>query len=86
MTKQTFVLSCAACLVAGYLLAAAPGVIPFNPLDPFKPKDRPVARLLAKLAKLGLWVAVFAEQRPERNPEYARACANGEMICHAEGW
>lgn len=86
MTRRTLVLSCVACLVAGYLVASVPG---FDPINPFAPKnDRPVLRFLSKVAKLGLWVAVFAEPSPlpvEQQysaPEYD----DRTMICHAEGW
>ena len=83
VTKKTLLLTCAACIVAGYLIATVPG---FTPINPFKPKDRPIARLFSRLAKFGLWVAVFAENRPEPNMQYARACVNGDAVCHAEGW
>lgn len=82
MTRFTLVLSCLACLVVGYLVASVPG---FDPVNPFHPqRDRPVARFLAKIAKLGLWVAVFAEPMPQ--PTYAAHHGDDSMICHAEGW
>lgn len=86
MTKNTIVAMCVACLVAGYLAACVPGFDPINPFHPKKP-DRPVARLLSRLAKLGLWVMVFADPPP--NPQYRTVSARvdeGSMICHAEGW
>lgn len=85
MTRRTLVLSCLACLVAGYLVASVPG---FDPINPFVPKhDRPVLRFLSKVAKLGLWVAVFAEPAPQPVEEqYAARHCDGSMICHAEGW
>jgi len=83
MNRSTLVLSCLACLVVGYLVASVPG---FNPVNPFQPhKDRPVARFLAKIAKLGLWVAVFAEPTPVHHT-YAAHHGEDSMICHAEGW
>ncbi|MBM4022161.1 MAG: hypothetical protein FJ284_07960 [Planctomycetes bacterium] len=82
MTRRTLVLSCLACLVAGYLVASVPGFDPINPFVPKRP-DRPVARFLARLAKMGLWLAVFAEPQPM---QYAARHGDGSMICHAEGW
>lgn len=83
VARRTLLLSCAACLVAGYLVACVPG---FDPVNPFAPKpDRPVARLLARLAKLGLWVTVFAEP-PPRSVEHVYSARHDSMVCHAEGW
>jgi len=84
MSKRSVILSCAACLVAGYLVATVPG---FDPVNPFVPKQRPVARLLARVAKFGLWLTVFAEPAPQPiEQQYAASHCGGEMICHAEGW
>jgi len=86
MSRRTIVLSCLACLVAGYLVASVPG---FDPINPFAPKnDRPVARFLARIAKLGLWLTVFAEHQPTYPEQQyaARHCVDGSMICHSEGW
>ena len=87
MNRSTLVLSCLACLVVGYLVASVPG---FDPVNPFSPhKDRPVARFLAKIAKLGLWVAVFAERQPVPVEQQYAAAHHGlppGSICHAEGW
>jgi hypothetical protein len=85
MNRRTLVLSCLACLVAGYLIATVPG---FDPVNPFVPKhDRPVARFLARVAKLGLWLTVFAEPPPQPVEQaYAAKHCDGSMICHAEGW
>jgi len=86
MNRRTLVLSCLACLVAGYLIASVPG---FDPVNPFAPqKDRPVLRFLSKIAKLGLWVAVFAEPAPLPSEQQysAKEYDDRTMICHAEGW
>lgn len=86
MNRRTLVLSCLACLVAGYLVATVPGFDPVNPFVPKRP-DRPVARLLARLAKLGLWVTVFAEPAPQPvEQQYAARHCDGSMVCHSEGW
>ncbi len=80
VTRNTFVAACLGCLVAGYLVACVPG---FDPINPFVPKhDRPVVRFLQRLAKLGLWVAVFADPPPRQERLY-REQGN---ICHSEGW
>jgi hypothetical protein len=85
MNKKSILLLIAGCLIAGYLVANSTG---FSPLNPFAPhKDRPVLRLITRLAKFGLWVAVFAEpQSVQRGPYYARAYTEKELVCHAEGW
>lgn len=85
MTRRTLVLSCLACLVAGYLIACVPG---FDPVNPFVPKnDRPVVRFLARLAKVGLWMTVFMEPQPQPvEQQYAARHCEGSMVCHAEGW
>lgn len=86
MSKRSIVLACLGCLVAGYLAASVPG---FTPINPFHPKpDRPILRLVQRLAKLGLWVAIFADPPPRPvEQQYAAAHHDGRaMICHAEGW
>ena len=81
VSRNTFVASCLACLVAGYLVACVPG---FDPINPFRPKhDRPVVRFFQRLAKIGLWVAVFADPPPQ---PYQRMYRENGNICHAEGW
>jgi hypothetical protein len=80
VTRTAFVGACLACLVAGYLIACAPG---FDPLNPFQPKhDRPVVRFLQRLAKFGLWVAVFADPPPKQDRVYRETGS----VCHMEGW
>jgi hypothetical protein len=85
MTKQTAIGACLACLVVGYLVASVPG---FDPINPFVPKhDRPVIRFLARIAKLGLWMSVFAEPAPQTpGQRYAAARHDVGSVCHAEGW
>lgn len=86
MTKRTIIAVCLACLVAGYLVASVPGFDPVNPFIPRKP-DRPVVRFLARLAKLGLWVTVFADPAPQSlERSYSAHHGDGTMLCHAEGW
>lgn len=86
MTKRSIVAACLACLVAGYLAASVPG---FDPVNPFNPRpQRPFLKLVSRLAKLGLWVTVFAEPPPRPvEQQYAAAhCDDRAMVCHAEGW
>lgn len=88
ITRNTLLAACVAGLVAGYLVACVPGFDPINPFVPKRP-DRPIARLLSRIARLGLWVMVFAEP-PKQQPQYrttAERCVDeGSMICHSEGW
>lgn len=86
MSKHAIVFSCLACLAIGYLAASVPG---FDPVNPFAPqRDRPVARFWRRVAKLGLWLTVFAEPAPlPVEQQYAaREYDDRTMICHAEGW
>lgn len=62
-----------------------------NAAPPSPHKDRPLLRWVVKLAKAGLWVALFAEGPPEDEPRHAlvhaRAGADGEpLLEHGEGW
>jgi len=87
MSKRSIVFVALACLTIGYLVSTVPG---FNPVNPFAPKpQRPVIKFLARLAKLGLWVTVFAEPQP-LPPEQQYATRHGDnsgsLICHSEGW
>jgi len=86
MSKRAIVGSCLACLAIGYAAASVPG---FSPVNPFAPqRDRPVARLLARVAKFGLWLTVFAEPSPlPVEQQYsAKEYDDRTMVCHAEGW
>ena len=58
--------------------------------SPVKPEpSRPVLRLVQRLARLGLWAMMFAEQ-PPAEPAYvvhARVDAEGHRVLnHGEGW
>ena len=83
MSKRSLVFIGLACLIVGYLVSTVGG---FDPINPFNPRpQRPVIKFLARLAKLGLWVAVFAEPQPKQ--QYAIRHTDGRsMICHSEGW
>lgn len=86
MTQRRVVVWCLACLVAGYLAASVPGFDPVHPLS-HKPQ-RPLLKLVARLARVGLWMTVFAEPAPRPvEQQYAAAhCEGRSTICHAEGW
>jgi len=86
MSKRSIALCCLGCLLAGYLAASVPG---FDPVNPFNPRpQRPFLKLLARVAKLGLWVTVFAEPSPMPvEQQYSAAhCDDRTLICNAEGW
>lgn len=73
---------CVLCLVIGYVAASVQeSVVPSAP-------TRPVAKILQRLARLGLWVAVFAEPAPQPVERQYTSLHGGEstMVCHAEGW
>lgn len=83
VTGTTLLVACATCLVVGYAVANVPR---FDPLHPFSPHpNRPVLRLLARVAKLGLWVAAFCDPPPDQE-QYVRGCAPDDVLCHVEGW
>jgi hypothetical protein len=58
--------------------------------SPMKPEPaRPVLRLVQRLARLGLWAMMFAEQPPaeQRYVVHARVDENGHrVINHGQGW
>lgn len=81
-------------LVAVIIVSAATGWWLLNsnasPLAPEKPKDRPVLRFIARVAKFGLWIALAAEKAPEdaeQRQVVARFDENGHRVLnHEEGW
>jgi hypothetical protein len=58
--------------------------------SPVKPEpQRPVLRLIQRLARLGLWAMMFAEQPPaeQRYVVHARVDENGHRVLnHGQGW
>jgi len=58
--------------------------------SPVKPEpQRPVLRLIQRLARIGLWAMMFAEQPPaeQRYVVHARVDENGyRVINHGQGW
>ena len=61
-----------------------------NDYSPVKPEPtRPVLRFVQRLARLGLWAMMFAEQPPSEQAYvvHARVDADGHRILnHGEGW
>lgn len=86
--NKTIVLVAVACLLVGY----AASEIRFDPSNPFSPArpERPVARLLARVAKFGLWFSVFAQPQPMPPEQFytdaRRGCGENALVCHREGW
>jgi len=78
-------------LVAVALSAAVTWAAATSDLSPLKPQqDRPVLRLLARVARLGLWVAMFAEPQPAATDGlvyHAGYDEHGQRILdHGKGW
>lgn len=59
-------------------------------LSPIKPApERPVLRLLSRLARLGLWAAMFADPPPAPTHRLAHARVDNDghrVLNHGEGW
>lgn len=79
------------CVIAAILGIALGWFAATSPASPIKPApERPVLRFLAKLAKTGLWVMMFAEQPPQESKHYivhARVDEDGNKVLnHGQGW
>lgn len=76
--------------IAVLVAAAVTWAAATSDYSPIKPKqDRPVLRLLARIAKAGLWVMMFAEPPPaqEAYVVHARVDADGHRVLnHGQGW
>lgn len=78
----------AAAFAIAWFVARSDGGIP----NPFAPEaaGRPVLRFVAKVAKTFLWVAVFAEPKPETTHHHYVQSVVGpdgsELLDHAEGF
>lgn len=74
------------CVAAGWWAMRSPA----SPFVPEKPKDRPFLKFVARVARLGLWVALAAEKAPseaEQRQTIAQFDENGNRVLnHAEGW
>jgi hypothetical protein len=61
----------------------------YSPVKPEPEPQRPVLRLVQRLARFGLWAMMFAEQPPAEQAYvvHARVDADGHRILnHGEGW
>ena len=86
MTQKEIQSAVVVCLVAVMLTWWA-ATSDYSPVKP--QQDRPVLRLLARLAKTGLWVMMFAEPAPthQQYVVHARVDADGHRVLnHGQGW
>lgn len=85
--KRLVLVAVGAFLLAWFMAHSDNGIP--NPFAPQKPK-RPVLAFLAKVAKSALWLTVFAEQRPDPQPQHvvqATVGPDGHMLIdHTEGF
>ena len=86
VTDRNIVIAGLVCLAIGWWLASSP-VSPIRP-EPLRP-DRPVLKLIARVAKSFLWVMMVAERPPveQANIVHARIDADGHQVLnHGQGW
>ena len=86
VTDRNIVIAALVCLAIGWWLASSPSS-PIRP-EPLRP-DRPVLKLLARVAKTFLWVMMVAERPPveQANIVHARVDADGHQVLnHGQGW
>lgn len=63
MNNKTLVLA----LIVAFLVGGWAG-------DESRPQpDRPVARFIGKIARLGLWIMVLGETEPKAEPQYTKS-------------
>jgi hypothetical protein len=89
-TKRHAILAAAAVLLLLWFSASASGPFPPTPFGPPRP-DRPVLRVIARIAKTFLWVALVAEGPQAVGAEYqtvrARVGDDGHQVLeHGRGW
>lgn len=71
MNNKTLVLA----LIVAFLIGGWAG-------DESRPKpERPVARFIGKIARLGLWLMILGETEPKGEPQYTKA--SPDHIDHA---
>ena len=86
LSDRNVVIAGLVCLAIGWWLASSPAS-PIRP-EPYRP-DRPVLKLLARVAKTFLWVMMVAERPPveQANIVHARIDADGHHVLnHGQGW
>jgi hypothetical protein len=89
-TKRHAILAAAAVLLLLWFSASASGPFPTPPFGPPRP-DRPVLRVIARIAKTFLWVALVAEgpQAVGAEQQIVRARVDDEghrVLEHGKGW
>lgn len=77
--------------IAVLVAAAVTWAAATSDYSPIKPKaDRPVLRLIQRLARVGLWVMWAADPPPADSQQYvvhARVDADGHRVLnHGQGW
>ena len=86
MTNRELRLVSIAVLVAAAVTWAA-ATSDYSPIKP--QQDRPVLRFLARLAKTGLWVMMFAEPPPADQAYVVQSRVDSEghrVLNHGQGW
>lgn len=76
---------CIALIAGGWWLSASP----YSPMNAHK-KERPVLKLLAKVAKVGLWFVFVAENHHVHDDEHVAKTSIDEdghrVLDHSRGW
>ena len=80
---RTLILACAGCALLGWLYSSPePGPRPLS--------ERPVARWISRVARVGLWVLWCAEPAPNPSPQFVHAPQprgdDAREIHHGRGW
>lgn len=84
---KRIVLAVVAAFAIGFFVSRMDGGIP-NPFVPQRP-ERPFLTFVMRVAKTFLWVAMFAEQRPQElnYRDHAGIGPDGaHVLNHGEGW
>ena len=76
--------------IAVLVAAAVTWAAATSDYSPIKPQqERPVLRFLARLAKTGLWVMMFAEPPPAKEAYVVQSRVDSEghrVLNHGQGW
>jgi len=83
---KNIVIAAVAAFALAWFMCHSDGYIP-NPFVPQRP-DRPVLKFIAKVAKTFLWIAVFAEPKPQQPPHHIVQASVGpdgtELLHHGD--